>query len=381
MAQLKLEDGQIFTDLNDIRRELASLRIELSHWPIEKTQTVGALLKADVLTDSQKEELLKGLDARFEEQKAKYGYQTRDLVVLHAETPNIDSLLKIFDKCHRHSDDEVRYIVDGSGVFGFCLPNGQQALLTVESEEYIRVPAETEHWFVLDENRRIKAVRYFTSKEGWVAKYSGTGVRLEQKSIAAELAEVGRFFAHQGWSPATSSNYSVKINDETLAISRSGIDKFIMSENDVIEVNLKTGEPTKPNTRSSAETLIHTAIYRLKPTASAVLHTHSAHNTRLSLKFAKQGELIFTGYELQKGLSGISDHSSQIRLPILNNAQDMVSFSKVVEKLLTEKNDIQGFLIEGHGLYTWGRSLNEAKRHIETFEFLMTCKILEITGA
>jgi 1,2-dihydroxy-3-keto-5-methylthiopentene dioxygenase len=178
MAELKLEDGRVFKDLVDIRRELASLHIELSHWPIEKTPMVGALLKADTLTDLQKEELLRALDDRFNEQKEKFGYQTRDLVVLHAQIPKLDELLKIFDKCHTHDDDEVRYIVDGSGIFGFCLPNGKQAVLKVEREEYIRVPKNTEHWFILDESKRIKAVRYFTSKEGWVARYTGTGVRI-----------------------------------------------------------------------------------------------------------------------------------------------------------------------------------------------------------
>ncbi len=177
MAHLKFDDGHTFSDLNDIRRELAALKIELSHWPIEKTPNIGALLKSEILTDTQKEELLLELDSRFEEQKKLYGYQTRDLVVLHANVPKLAEMLKIFDKTHRHDDDEVRYIVDGSGIFGFVMPDGRQAKLTVVGEEYIRVPANTEHWFVLDENCRIKAVRYFTSKAGWVANYSGTTVR------------------------------------------------------------------------------------------------------------------------------------------------------------------------------------------------------------
>lgn len=178
MAFLKIENAGEFSDLAEIRQRLRPLNIELSHWPIEKTPVVGPLLKAETLTNEQKEQLLQALDSRFEEQKAKYGYQTRDLVVLHSQVPNLDDMLKIFDKCHTHSDDEVRYIIDGSGIFGFCMPDGSQALLTVQSEEYIRVPAETEHWFVLDHNRRIKAVRYFTSKAGWVANYTGTAIRV-----------------------------------------------------------------------------------------------------------------------------------------------------------------------------------------------------------
>lgn len=176
MAKLKLPNGETLTDLTQIREALAPLKIEISHWPIEKTEKVGKLLSQDVLSDAEKESLLGELDWRFLEQKNKYGYQTRDLIVLHAQTPKLDELLKIFDKCHTHSDDEVRYIVDGSGIFGFCLPNKEQVLLTVQGEEYIRVPSGTEHWFVLDSKRRIKAVRYFTSKEGWVANYTGTPV-------------------------------------------------------------------------------------------------------------------------------------------------------------------------------------------------------------
>jgi 1,2-dihydroxy-3-keto-5-methylthiopentene dioxygenase len=177
MAKLKSEDGQTFTELEDIRRELKVLNIELSHWPFEKTPKIAALLQADTLDADQKDELLREFDGRFEQQKTQYGYQTRDLVVLHAQVPKLDELLKKFDKCHRHSDDEVRYIIDGAGIFGFVLPGGKQATLTVESQEYIRVPAETEHWFVLDDSRRVKAIRYFTSIEGWVANYTGTPVR------------------------------------------------------------------------------------------------------------------------------------------------------------------------------------------------------------
>jgi 1,2-dihydroxy-3-keto-5-methylthiopentene dioxygenase len=177
MAHLQFEDGKTISNIEDIRRELSPLNIELAHWPIEKTAKVGPLLSASALNDSQKEELLKALDDRFYEQKKMFGYQTRDLVVLHPDVPQLDELLKKFDKCHTHDDDEVRYMVDGAGIFGFILPENKQVLLKVEAEEYIRVPANTEHWFVLDSSRRVKAVRYFTSKEGWVAHYTGTGVR------------------------------------------------------------------------------------------------------------------------------------------------------------------------------------------------------------
>ncbi|MEK6555518.1 MAG: acireductone dioxygenase, partial [Bdellovibrionota bacterium] len=103
MALLKLESGKELSDLNEIRAYLKPLSIELSHWPIEKTETVGGLLKADALKDEEKETLLKALDSRFEEQKKLFGYQTRALVVLHSKGPNIEQMLSIFDKTHRHS--------------------------------------------------------------------------------------------------------------------------------------------------------------------------------------------------------------------------------------------------------------------------------------
>lgn len=178
MAFLRYESGEAVSDLETIRSALAPLNIELNHWPIERTPDIGPLLAADILSSEQKEELLLAFDDRFEDQRTRYGYQARDLVVLHAAVPSLQDLLKVFDKCHTHADDEVRYIIDGSGIFGFIMPDKTQLMLTVQAGEYIRVPKNTEHWFVLDEKRRIKAVRYFTSKEGWVAKYTGTPVRV-----------------------------------------------------------------------------------------------------------------------------------------------------------------------------------------------------------
>ena len=107
------------------------------------------------------------------------GYQSRDLIVLNPQVPNLDALLAKFDKIHTHADNEIRYIIDGDGVFGFVLPDQTQAELTVEPEEYINVPAGTEHWFVLTESRRIKAVRYFTTTEGWVPEYTGREIRVQ----------------------------------------------------------------------------------------------------------------------------------------------------------------------------------------------------------
>ena len=178
MAILRSENGTTYTDFNDISRELSSLKIELNSWSVGDDAEVRQLLAKDVLSDEEKEKILQAVDRYFEELKAKGGYQTRDLIAIHPDIPNLDAMLSKFDKCHTHADDEVRYIVAGDGIFGFVRPDGSQVELTVEAEEYINVPANTEHWFYLTPQRRVKAVRYFTSTEGWTPQYTDTEIRL-----------------------------------------------------------------------------------------------------------------------------------------------------------------------------------------------------------
>jgi 1,2-dihydroxy-3-keto-5-methylthiopentene dioxygenase len=180
MAILQLEDGTRYTDLQDISRELAPLNVLLNSWAVGETQELRQLLAQDSLNENEKEQVLKSLDGYFEELKQTAGYQTRDLIVLHPGIPNLDALLTKFDKIHTHSEDEVRYIVDGEGIFGFVRPDGTQVELTVQPQEYINVPAGTEHWFYLTPARRIKAVRYFTGTEGWTPEYTGRAIRTHQ---------------------------------------------------------------------------------------------------------------------------------------------------------------------------------------------------------
>ena len=120
-------------------------------------------------------------DHYFDALRTAEGYTSRDLIVLHPDTPGLDAIMARFDKPHTHDDDEVRYIVDGEGMFGFVLPNGEQLRVTVLPGEYIRVPKHTEHWFELTAVRRIKAVRYFSGTDGWVPRYTSTALgRVEE---------------------------------------------------------------------------------------------------------------------------------------------------------------------------------------------------------
>ncbi|HEY9619927.1 MAG TPA: hypothetical protein V6C78_06145 [Crinalium sp.] len=179
MAILKLEDGTTYTSVDDIARELAPLNVQLKCWSIGDDPDVQNLLAKDALSDEEKAQVLEAFDGYFEQLKQTDGYQSRDLIVLHPEVTNLSTLLAKFDTIHYHTDREVRYIITGDGVFGFVRPDGTQVELTVQAEDYINLPANIEHWFELTRSQRIKAVRYFTTTEGWVPEYTNTEKRFQ----------------------------------------------------------------------------------------------------------------------------------------------------------------------------------------------------------
>lgn len=197
------------------------------------------------------------------------------------------------------------------------------------------------------------------------------------KLLAADLLEAIKFFNLKGWSPATSTNYSVRsINPFEYIISRSGIDKSKIVIEDLILINSKAevlAPFNYPGIKSSAETEIHTHLYQKYPDVNCVLHTHSVLGTVLSKTHLKEKELRFEGFEIQKGLEGNMTHELESILPIVPNSQVMSEILKSMNHHLNEQPSIHGFLIAGHGLYTWGKDIATAKRHIETYEFLFEC--------
>ncbi len=183
MAILRLEDDTIYTCGSDIQRELAPLNIQINSWKIGSDTKLNSLLAQNMLSDGEKDYVLEGLDKYFQKLAATDGYQERDLIVLHSNIPNLDAILSKFDKTHTHADPEVRYIIAGEGIFGFIRPDGSQVELTVQPEDYINVPSGVEHWFYLTSSRQIKAIRYFTTTEGWVPEYTDTEIRLGRTSV------------------------------------------------------------------------------------------------------------------------------------------------------------------------------------------------------
>jgi methylthioribulose-1-phosphate dehydratase len=190
------------------------------------------------------------------------------------------------------------------------------------------------------------------------------------------LREVGSMFWQRGWSVGTSSNYSVVMNREPLEllITASGKDKGRLTRRDFVRVDA-SGRPTvEGQPKSSAETLLH-VVAAQQPGVGAVLHTHSVWSTVLSDFFYPQGGFELSGYEMLKGLEGISTHESTAWVEIFDNTQDIPSLAAQVRERMNDAADpLQyGYLIRRHGLYTWGRDVDEARRHVEIFEFLFEC--------
>ena len=191
------------------------------------------------------------------------------------------------------------------------------------------------------------------------------------ESAASTMAEVGREFHVRGWVLGTSGNFSAVLHREPLclAITSTGSDKGHLSVGQILELD-ETLTVFRGEGRPSAETALHVAIV-LRRQAGAVLHTHSVWSTVLSGWHASRGGVAIEGYEMLKGLEGIHTHKHREWLPIVENSQDMHELAQEISQTLEENPSAHGFLLRGHGLYTWGADLAEAKRHVEIFEFLM----------
>jgi methylthioribulose-1-phosphate dehydratase len=187
--------------------------------------------------------------------------------------------------------------------------------------------------------------------------------------VAPQIAELARLCYARGWALGTSGNFSATVSRDPLrlAITASGVDKGTLTAADIVEID-QHGTVIVGSGRPSAEASLHLAIVQARG-AGAVLHTHSTWSTILSDASAEDG-LVIEGYEMLKGLDGVESHEHREWLPVFENTQDWAGAALEVERFLAEHPDTHGFLIRRHGLYTWGRDLAEARRHLEVFEFL-----------
>lgn len=194
---------------------------------------------------------------------------------------------------------------------------------------------------------------------------------MEKLLFKEKLAEVIRAYHQKGWSPATSTNYSFRLEDDLnkIYVSKSGIDKSQFTKNDFMEVDFE-GKPYPEfeGIRPSAETLIHCKLYQLFPEMRCIVHSHSIYSVLHSA--VNQDSVSIEGYEVLKGFEGIKTHEVKVELPIFDNDQNMVNFSKILE-VNKDRLTIPSFIMRKHGTYAWGRNLFEAKRHLETAEYLL----------
>lgn len=176
--------------------------------------------------------------------------------------------------------------------------------------------------------------------------------------------------AARGWFPATSGNFSLKVQGSPLRMlmSPSRADKGQLNAEDLIVVSGE-GDVISSNAQPSAEALLHSAIYQ-NTAAQSVLHVHTVWNTLVSEQFESAGAVNLSGYEMLKALNGISTHEHRERVAIFPNSQDMDALAKSVSKDLQEHPKSNAFLLSGHGIYTWGDSPDSAYRHLEALEFL-----------
>jgi methylthioribulose-1-phosphate dehydratase len=194
------------------------------------------------------------------------------------------------------------------------------------------------------------------------------------------LCGLAHWAASRGWVPATSGNFSTR--DEAtgqIFISRSGLDKGQMTPGDLLVLD-EDGRALRGSGRPSAEAGLHVVIYNKRPEAQAIAHVHTIWNTLLSARFADAGQVEIAGYELLKGLSGVETHRHHERIPIIANSQDYHTLARQLEEALDGNPLAHGVLLSAHGLYTWGRSVAEARRHVEALEFLFEVEGRRLTS-
>ncbi|HEY1722145.1 MAG TPA: methylthioribulose 1-phosphate dehydratase [Magnetospirillaceae bacterium] len=193
----------------------------------------------------------------------------------------------------------------------------------------------------------------------------------DMASAMRAVIEAGASSARRHWVPATSGNFSARVDANRVAITATGTDKGALCEEDVIVVGLDDAK----HPRASAEAPLHYAIYRALPDVGAVLHVHSLNATLASLRLAENGKIVLKSLELLKAFSGIKTHDTSIVVPVFTNTQDIDALADEVVTATLGRPGVYGFLLEGHGIYAWGRTPAEAWRHLEAFDYLFNLQL------
>ena len=190
---------------------------------------------------------------------------------------------------------------------------------------------------------------------------------------ALELVKAGQILYAQGMVPVTSGNLSARLAPDSIAITVSGTHKGHLTTADIMQVD--AAGVSRDGRRPSAETGLHLQLYRRFPDTHVVLHHHSLYATLISQSI--QDRVVFENYELLKAFPGIDTHATRLEAPVFVNDQDIQRLAEKVEGYMDAHPRIHGYLISGHGLYTWGDSVETALKHVEAFEFLFKCELMK----
>jgi methylthioribose-1-phosphate isomerase len=190
-------------------------------------------------------------------------------------------------------------------------------------------------------------------------------------AVGQQIADIARSLYARGWMPGTAGNISVRTG-QTAVITGSGLSKGELTGADMVTVAVADSQPVSGSRRPSAETAIHTAIYRAT-NADAVVHVHAPHATAQTVSGSTA--LTFTGYELIKGLGT----SGTISIPVFTNHVDVAGIGEDIEQHLKQHPEAPPVLfIAGHGITAWGADLAQARDRIECLEAM--CELATLTG-
>lgn len=189
--------------------------------------------------------------------------------------------------------------------------------------------------------------------------------------VGQQVADIARGLYARGWMAGTAGNISVRTG-QTAVITGSGLSKGELTAHDMVTVTIADSQPVSGTRRPSAETTIHTAVYRATG-ADAVVHVHPPHATAQSIGAPEV--LRFSGYELIKGLGA----TQTIDIPVFANHSDVSRIGADIERHLTEHPDAAPVLfIAGHGITAWGADLAQARDRAECLEAM--CELVTLTG-
>ena len=183
--------------------------------------------------------------------------------------------------------------------------------------------------------------------------------------------EAGHSLYQMGMVPATSGNFSAKLDNGDIAITVSGAHKGKLKESDIMVIDPQ-GNP-RDDRRPSAETGLHVQIYQHYSEAGVVLHPHAMNAVLLSQKH--KDFISLKNYELLKAFPGIDSHESIVNIPVFGNDQNIPRLASLIDHYLSENPQTVAYIIEGHGFYTWGKNVDDALRHVEALDYLFACEL------